>query len=241
MKIQLTIILVLLILVFSCKKEEKEDDNTNNTPVIPALPTNVPDGDFEQWTLSAQSTYEEPSSGWWTSLNVLKNLGGPESIKKTTDAHTGNYAAKLITSQWGELIIPGILLSGIFDFNAPNMIIEGKPFTEKPLKIKGYYKYTSVNGDSAAIYANITKYNLQTSRRDTIADARLAVLNTVQEYTMFDLDFDYFITGQTPDSISIVFASSADGGNFNGAIGSTLYIDDVSLVLQNGSKLKILR
>jgi len=232
-------LLIVIFLAFvSCKKEEKkeEDKNKPSEPII----SNLPNGDFENWVLSAQQTYEEPSTGWWATLNPLKNLGGPETVVKTDDAHTGQYAAKLTTAAWGQLTIPGILLSGLFDFNAPNMIIEGRPFTDKPLKFKGYYKYTSVNGDSAAIYANITKYNTLNSIKDTLAEVRLPIYTSVNQYTAFEIDFTYLLPGITPDSLSIVFASSADGANFNGAIGSTLYIDDISLILENGKELKVL-
>ena len=226
-------------LTISCKKEPINDkpDDTDNSSV--PMVSNIPNGDFEQWALSAENTYEEPSTGWWTSLNVLKNLGGPETLLKTNDKHTGAYAAKLETKAWDNLMIPGLLLTGTFDFAAPNMVIQGKPFTEKPLKLKGYYKYTSVNADSAAIYANVTHYNEQTHQKDTIGEARFAVLSTVGTYTLFEIDFTYFYNDIAPDSLSIVFASSADGANFNGQQGSTLFIDDVSLVLPGNKILKL--
>ncbi len=233
--------LPLLFLCFSC---EKDDENAKNGDLkhpngnVKPLPTNIPDGDFEKWATitSGINSYEEPKSGWWTSLNILSNLGGPKTLKKTTEAHTGHYAAKMSTSVWGDLTIPGILVSGTFDFDAPNMIIEGKPFTEKPKSFRGYYKYFPVSGDSAAIFASITKYMPQNQRRDTIAAASLAILNTYDSYTFFDIDFTYYINYVEPDSINIVFASSADGANFNGAVGSTLYIDDISLIMQNGTE-----
>ena len=34
-------------------------------------------------------------------------------------------------------------------------------------------------------------------------------------------------------NVAIVFSSSKDGGNFNGAIGSTLYIDEVELIYKS--------
>ncbi|MDD3875893.1 MAG: PCMD domain-containing protein [Bacteroidales bacterium] len=244
MKYLILILIPLYFLLFSsCKKETPPvDDNEDDDNITQPLPTNVNDGDFENWEAftSGNNTYEEPKSGWWATLNVLSNLGAPKTAIKTSDAHTGKYAAKLVTSQWGELTLPGILLSGVFDFNAPNMIIEGKPFTDKPLTFKGFYKYTSVNGDSGAIYANITKYDFQAVKRDTIAEARFPVYNTISTYTPFEVDLNYLMTDVTPDSLSIVFASSADGGNFNGSIGSTLFIDDVSLILQSKKKLKLL-
>lgn len=226
----------------ACKKDPApppgDNNDTNNNTTTP-LPTNLPDGNFEQWALSAQSTFEEPASGWWTTLNVLKNLGGPETVFKVSDKNTGAYAAKLVTGMWNDLLIPGLLISGTFDFNAPNMVIQGKPFTEKALKLKGYYKYTSVNGDSAAIYANLTLYNTQSLMRDTVAEVRFPVLNTVTAYTYFEMDFNYLLTGINPDSLTLVFSSSADGANFNGQAGSTLFVDDISLVLPGNKKYTV--
>lgn len=230
----------------SCQKDEEEppgSDNGNNVPgTTTPLPTNVPDGDFENWKsfTTGENTYYEPASGWWATLNILSNIGSPQTAVRTTDVNTGKYAAKLTTGLWGQLVMPGILLSGVFDFNAPNMVIEGQPFTEKPEKFRGYYKYTSVDGDSAAVFASITRYNTVEMKRDTIAEASFAVLTTVEEYTYFDLDFTYYLTDVEPDTINIVFSSSADGANFNGAIGSTLYIDDISLLMQDSTKVKLL-
>lgn len=193
----------------------------------------IPEGEFENWTLSPQSTFQEPTGGWWTSLNSLKNLGGPVTVEKTSDAHSGNFAARLESKQWGTLKLPGLLVSGKF-VNTTPFILQGQPFTGKPVRFTGYYKYTSVNSDSAAIFAMITKYNTVTGKRDTIADAKLAIFNSINIYTLFDIPFIYYDNSATPDSIDVVFSSSAGGQNFQSQIGSTLFIDDVSLNYSNG-------
>ena len=192
--------------------------------------TLIPESGFENWTQTG--TYEEPTGNWWTSLNALKSLGGPVTLSKTTDIHSGNYAAKLETKQWGTLIIPGLLVSGRFVTAAP-FILQGKPFTDKPIKFKGYYKYISVNNDSAALFAMITKYNSSTLKRDTIAFAQKAILTTTNTYTPFEINFVYSLS-TTPDSIDIVFSSSAAGANFAGQVGSTLFIDDIMLEYSTG-------
>ncbi|MFZ4401224.1 MAG: PCMD domain-containing protein [Bacteroidales bacterium] len=192
--------------------------------------TPIPESGFENWTQTA--SYEEPTGNWWTSLNTLKSLGGPITLSKTTDIHSGNYAAKLETKKWGTLIIPGLLVSGRFVTAAP-FIIQGKPFTDKPIKFKGYYKYISVNNDSAALFAMITKYNSSTLKRDTIAFAQKAILTTTNTYTAFDINFVYS-SSSAPDSIDIVFSSSAAGANFAGQVGSTLFVDDIMLEYNSG-------
>lgn len=193
----------------------------------------IPEGGFENWSQSAQNTFQEPTGGWWTSLNSLKDLGGPVTVEKTSDAHSGNFAARLESKQWGTFILPGLLVSGKFVNTAP-FIIQGQPFTGKPARFKGFYKYTSVNSDSAAFFAMITSFNTVTGKRDTIADAKLAIYNTVDVYTAFDIAFNYYNNVAIPDSIDVVFSSSAGGQDFLCEIGSTLFIDDISLEYSNG-------
>ena len=200
---------------------------------------------MEYWTKTVQNnlTYEEPS-GWWTSLNSLAKLGGPVTISKTTDKHSGKYAVKLESKYWGTdttatgLLIPGLLTIGTF-ITAEPFVLQGKPFTAKPAKFQGYFKYTSVKSDSAVIYAKLSKFNQLKGSSDTIAVAKMVVLNSVNSYQLFDLNFDYMLPALTPDSLSIVFVSSGGGQNFKGQAGSTLFIDDIKLVYSKNKKQKI--
>jgi hypothetical protein len=192
--------------------------------------TAVPEGGFDNWSLSSSTLYEEPTGGWWTTLNSLVQLGAAATVTKTTDSYSGTYAAKLETKQWGSFMITGLLASGKFISTSP-FVVQGKPFTDKPSRFKGYYKYSQVLDDSAGIYCMLTRYNTSTGKRDTIADAKTAVLTSVTSYTLFDLPFKYYIAGAEPDSIDIVFCSSSGDSN---RVGSTLYIDDISLDYTNG-------
>ena len=201
--------------------------------------TQLPEGGFNNWTISSTGEYEEPSGNFWTTLNSLKLLGGPVTVRKSTDFHLGTFAARLETKQWGSFLLPGLLVSGSFETEAP-FIIQGKPFTEKPMKFKGWYKYTSVNNDSAAIVTLLTKYNNASNKRDTIALAVLKVKNTVSSYTPFDINIDYTQNGVNPDSITVVFSSSANGENFQGQVGSILWVDDVSLEYSTGVQESLL-
>ncbi len=189
----------------------------------------IPNGDFEAWTAPPFTGYEEPSSGWWTTLNTLNSIGGPETVEKTTDAHGGSYAAVLTTKQWGTLTIPGLLVSGEFDIQNPNFLVQGQPFTDLPNAFQGWFKYSPVSGDSAGLAALLTRWNTSLQKRDTLAQAAWVVRTAYPNWTEFDLPFTYFQTGITPDSILVALVSSGDGQNFNGQVGSTLWIDDVRL------------
>jgi len=107
------------------------------------------------------------------------------------------------------------------------------------MNFTGYYKYTSVNNDSFDIYAILTKWNPGNDKRDIVGAAMFQDSNSVISYTKFDLSFQYF-TQDTPDTISVVFASSAAGDLFLGNVGTTLYIDEIALELPVGIKLLLM-
>jgi hypothetical protein len=151
----------------------------------------------------------------------------------TSDAHSGELAARLETVQWGDFLISGLLSSGEFVFEEP-FIKQGRPFSDKPSKFKGWYKYTPVQGDSAGIGAILTRYNTSTQQKDTIADAVIAVSSNITSYTEFVIDFEYTIPDLTPDTIIVVFTSSGDASNLQGQDGSVLIIDDIILEYATG-------
>ena len=189
----------------------------------------IPNGEFEAWTTPPFASYEEPNGGWWTTLNTLKSIGGPETVQKTTDVHGGNFAAVLTTKQWGTLTIPGLLVSGEFDIQNPSFLVQGQPFTDLPQAFQGWFKYSPVGGDSAGLAALLTRWNSNLQKRDTLAQAAWVVTSAYPSWAAFDLPFAYFQTGISPDSILVAMVSSGDGQNFKGQVGSTLWIDDVRL------------
>jgi hypothetical protein len=197
----------------------------------------IPSGDFEQWETKTQgdASFQNPSGNWWASLNTLHWLGAPVTAEPTTDAHSGTYALKLETKIWGdELLIPGVMGSGYFDTKAKmgeNLIL-GRDFSGSlPAKLIGYYKFTPVENDSAAIYAGFYKYNSQTGNRDTIATAERMLKKEVAEYRYFEATVKLKspeMDGVQADTIEIVLVSSSAGADFKGSAGTTLYVDDLS-------------
>jgi len=187
----------------------------------------IPDGDFENWTANPISGFEEPASGWWATLNPLSSLGGPVTVEKSADAHSGSFSAILTTKQYGTLLLPGIMLSGDFDVLGA-AFTRGQPYTDRPTNFKGWYKYAPASGDSAAIAIQLMKWNAATQQRDTIGEVGLVIYQTVSNWTQFDMSIDYFSQDQ-PDSMVVVATSSAGADQFLGQIGSQLWIDDFSV------------
>ena len=130
--------------------------------------------DFEDWTEQksedgASYSFYSPTGGVWDTSNtgvyLIKNMmteaypelaDAPFAVEKSTDAHSGNGAAKISTidSKGYEAMIPritaGTLFFGYFNIdyafgNPLECTRFGHITHSKPLKVTGYYKY--VPGD----------------------------------------------------------------------------------------------
>ena len=209
--------------------------------------SDIANRDLENWTVETSTfgNYDVPDSEWTTANRVVR-LGFPASTFKVTDAYSGAYAAKMITTTANianpPLLVTGTLATGIFNELAtpPDNLKFGTPFTARPVRFKGYYKYMPVNGDSCALYTLLTKWNTGTNSRDTLGRAMLPNdTQTVTAYTLFDIPFVYS-SQNNPDSITVVFASSAYGNHLMGQPGSTLYIDDISFDMTNGIEMVLM-
>lgn len=138
----------------------------------------------------------------------------------------------------------------------------GTPVNKEPVKVSGYYKYqpgevftdanmNTIEGrtDEASIYAiffrnqnesgeNISLYGDDfTTSPYIVKIGQVASLPPTDEWTRFELTLE----GNAPDaealanfgySMTLVFSSSKSGDTFEGAIGSTLLIDEVEVTFK---------
>jgi len=186
-------------------------------------------------TTAPAGIYQEPVGNTWATSNEasMTFLASP-SVKKTTDSYKGEYAALIETIQLGTTKGSGTLFTGKFKLNIANPLSStqfGIPFTDRPVYLKGFYKYIPVANDSCRIASWLTKWNSVKKSRDTIAYAtisRAQSILAVNIYTEFDIFYKYR-SASSPDSITVIFASSADGANYNAAVGTKLYIDEISM------------
>ncbi len=136
----------------------------------------------------------------------------------------------------------------------------GVPFTQQPQKLTGYYKYQPgpefkdkqqnlVNRtDSADIYAVLYRNhdaegrpvvlygdNVLTSPL-IVSKARIERVEPVGEWTPFEILFqqlgiiDEELLAGRGYNLALVFSASIHGDTFEGAIGSTLFIDQVRII-----------
>lgn len=129
----------------------------------------------------------------------------------------------------------------------------GIEYDQKPVKVSGYFKYIpgtefyNADGelqpekkDACAINAVLYEVENEDETLDgstiytsdkIVAVALYGTDETVAEYTPFELNLEYAKEYDPAKKykFAIIFSASADGANYNAAVGSRLYIDDVTV------------
>jgi hypothetical protein len=227
--------------------------------------TPVPNGQLENWyfvtnPVHAGVDYWQPGTdmndNWITTLNELAlvpgSAGGPGPItaERSDDAHSGNYAAKLVSGQMVlgaiTIFIPGMLGTATLDMTGVRALL-GRANDAKPLHFKGFYKYSPVGQDSATAILVVSKWNASAKKRDTIGFGQIMMKNEVNTYTEFDVpvNYTYPSSAETPDSMTLLTISSGGFSILNfmgcdGEVGSTLYVDDLVLEYPNGIEQQLM-
>ena len=184
----------------------------------------TPNAGFESWNYdTCVNVFEVPDN--WDQLNCATSLLGVLTCLKATDAHSGTFAAKLITkivdTPFGTDTANGIISTGHLIIIPPYGVEGGIPFTQRPDSIYGWFKYFPTAADSLQI-----EFDLFGVNHDTVGTALFQTGQTISTYTRFSAPINYF-SGATPDT-SLWLISSSNG--FNSLPNSTLYIDDVGIV-----------
>jgi hypothetical protein len=163
----------------------------------------IPNPGFETWSLG------NPTG--WTTNNAL---GADTTVVRTTDVHSGTYAAQgIVTSLVGVTIPP--TLTVLF------------PWTTRSSTFTGYYKYSPVGGDTLMIAAVLAG--------SSTAVAAGIVKTTVAQssYTQFTITMQY-LSSATPDSGGVYFAIIPATGSTLAHAGSTFKIDDIAFAGATG-------
>lgn len=231
---------------------------------------------FYETSGTQELTWASGNGGFRLAINDAEPSEYPTTLE---EKGFSGKCAKLVTRTTGSLgamvgmpIAAGNLFIGKFNLsNALSNPLKatqlGTTFYHKPLKIKGYYKYTPgdkfyANGsytnqvDKFDIYA-IFYENKDENGESVMLDGTLPVLNyensnlvalaqfndtqVYNSWQSFEISFDYDRFQKTVDTdrlnageynISIVISSSKDGATFEGAPGSTLWIDELNIIYE---------
>ena len=197
---------------------------------------------FEQWE-NVGTGEEEPLS--WSSTKTSDNssLNGlaPQVISRSTDAHTGTYAAKLVNKNvpFVNIVANGILTNGIihtttnpqdsYVYTDVNSSDHSQPFTSYPDSIVGWYKYAPQGNDVGNI-----QVLLHGSYGQLPIDASTSIIALAEfdfsansNWTRFSTPFIYYPTINSP---AYILCNISAGDSTQAVANSELKIDDLELI-----------
>lgn len=191
----------------------------------------LPNNSFESWKTNTFPNYEEPEP--WNTPNPYTSLAGQICVSSSDDAVEGNFSARMETVEISvgpnTFQSPGLVTYADFNVNVTSgeyTFSGGVLLQQRVSKLKGKYKYTGVEGDSASALIYCFKHP-EGSEIDTIG-VGLVFLHDAAEWTDFSVDMLYFSTA-LPDTFNVLLMST---GTFEIGYmppGSVLYVDDLSL------------
>lgn len=191
-------------------------------------PDVIPNGDFEDWHTIE---YEDPVK--WGSANLYSALTmGTPSVTQSSDAHDGTSSVRVETvevefeqdepaSHMGFLVNSRIQEG---DFGS------GQPYSDRPLELTGWYKYTANGTDTAFAAIEFNRWNSTFGFSESVYE-KGTYLMPAANWTQFSIDLSDFDTTQTIDSVLIYFASSTLMFVDSPAapLGSVLLLDELTL------------
>lgn len=168
-----------------------------------------------------------------------------QSVAVSITPHTGGCNGPIATSISN--VAPGLVVSGAFDIDEQLLIDEilsgsgvqslnpfsypntGQPIDFMPSNLKGLYRYTGVNNDSALVFSGVMKDG------EILAYA-ISRLGNAANWTPFEIEFIYK-SCEVPDTIITVITSSNLSVSFDPATNAYLLSSDYTG--ENGSILRI--
>ena len=203
-----------------------------------AAQTTFTNSNLETW--ETRNGVEAPAN-WLTTDDIVRALSPiafqTGTVTKTTDAHGGNFAARLESKAIPLVgVVPGVLVLGQDlgpDPQALNTNGNGVPFTGRPAELQFYYKLTGASAatDSASVVVQLAKSI--DGQSESVADTVL-VLTPSAEYRLVRLPLNYYLP-DAPDTLRLAFLSgqAVDLLGLSGSgihAGTALQIDDISFM-----------
>ena len=185
-----------------------------------------PNGGFENWRSITADKADE-----WSSRNFFYTYyADKRMLTKTTDAQSGNYAARLENVSTYDGDNSGYMnyggSSGYYDDPRSDLPLNNK----NPEKITGYYKYLPQGQDSAIMGYNLKHYQTANDTLVTL-ESNGTVLPPTNSYTKFEMKVDYD-SSLVADSFNLAFLA---GNGLPGKLGSELFIDNIKIHYPDGS------
>lgn len=227
----------------------------------------VPNSSLGEWSKSGRVWNPWPEGGtpYWDTGNKGATTLGESNTTPTEDTSTGTgYAARLETKfvglgPLGKIAAGNIFVGSYVRTDGTNGILSfGRPFTERPTRLRGYLKYNSVaishtssefaklKGEPdtcivwAALIDSAEPFEIRTnpanrqlfdpSGPEVVAYGCFQSGKSIPEYIPFEFELGYVSTSRVPKYLLLVASASKYGDYFTGGNGSVLYLDDLELL-----------
>ena len=229
--------------------------------------TQMPNSDFEYWWLDKKvwNPWQENGTPYWSTGNTGAATLGQSNTTPTDDTPSGTgWAARLETrfvgiGSLGKLAAGNIFVGSYVRTDSTNGVLSfGRPFEERPVRLRGQYKYTdcpishysegfaSMVGqpDTCTIWVALIDtdepFEIRTNPKNrqlfdpegsyVVGYGKMEVAQTVEDYIPFEFEIKYKSTSRKPKYILCTASASKYGDYFTGGAGSVLYIDDFELL-----------
>lgn len=227
----------------------------------------LPDGSFDQWWLNGRiwCPWNEFGVQFWDTGNTGAATLGQSNVQPSDDTPSGTGKSAMLETRFvgiagiGKLGAGSIYTGRFAKVDGTNGILDfGRPWTLRPTKLRGYYKYKTApinyasteykylidRPDSCHIYIAMTDwtepYQIRTnpnnrhlfdpSSPEVIAYGELIRGNDTDGWQEFEIKLNYRSTSRVPRYIQITCAASKYGDFFTGGAGAVLYVDDFELL-----------
>ena len=227
----------------------------------------LPNSDFDQWWLDGKiwDPWAEGSEPYWDTGNKGATTLGSSNTFPTEDTSTGTGLAAQLETRFvgigiiGKLAAGNIFAGSFVRTEGTNGILSfGRPFAERPTKLRGYMKYKTApissttagfeqlkdRPDTCIIWAALIDQDAPFEIRTNPANRQLfdpslpivvAYGNVeygydIDNYIPFEVVLDYRSTSRVPKYLLVTASASKYGDYFTGANGATLWLDDFELL-----------
>jgi len=225
------------------------------------------DGLLDNWHKvgSVWNPWSDSATSFWDTGNKGASTLGESNTTPTEETSTGSGKAAKLESKFvgigtiGKFAAGNLFVGEFKRVDGTNGVLDfGRPFTEKPTRLTGSYRYTSspINyydkelfphlanvPDTCTIYIALgdwdTPVEIRTKASERklfdpndpkiIAYAELFSGSSMNSYEPFTLELEYRDTERTPKYLVVVCSASRYGDYFTGGAGSTLWVDNLDL------------
>lgn len=226
-----------------------------------------PNAGFDDWWLDGKvwNPWAQDGSRYWDTGNKGATTLGASNSQPSDDTPSGSGLSAMLETKFVGIGIVGKLAAGnIFageyvKTDGTNGILSfGRKFSQRPTKLRGYYKYHSAaisststgfddlkgRPDTCIVWVALIDSNepceirtnpsnrklFDPNASDVIAYGNFQRGTDQAQWTQFEFNLEYKATNRVPNYILIVGSASKYGDYFTGGNGSVLYLDDLQLV-----------